>query len=129
MEEKKSKLKNFRIFVLSFGSFIAFLFLISFLPKLISSMMGETTQLAPESQWEGQIMTAMFILYMFGYGIGWWRAIWGGIIIILSALLVSLPFIIVQSNYGALIFGIPQLIIGVLYIILSIMEHKAVHPK
>ncbi|MBA7542003.1 hypothetical protein ES705_34319 [subsurface metagenome] len=124
MAEEKSKLRTFRIIVLSLGTLLAIFFLLAFVPKLISMIMGTSPELPSGRQWEGNVMTAMFFIFMIGYAIGWWHLIWGGVIIILSAFLVSLPFIIIQGNYGALIFGIPQLVIGILYILLDKMEKR-----
>ncbi len=42
---------------------------------------------------------------------------------IAAALLVSVPLSL-QGNYGSLIFGIPQFVIGMLYIILSRVENR-----
>jgi len=61
-------------------------------------------------------MTAMFLVYMIGYAIGWWWTLWGGIVILLAGVLVCVPFILIEGNYGSLVLGIPQFVVGILYI-------------
>lgn len=69
-------------------------------------------------------MMAMFLTYVLGYTITWWRSLWGGVLIILAALVVSVPFIVVQGHFNSLIFGIPVLVVGVLYVVLSAVESR-----
>jgi len=69
-------------------------------------------------------MTIMFVTYMVGYAVGWWRSLWGGTVMILAALIVILPFIILGNNFGSLIFGVPQLVIGSLYLSLYRSEKR-----
>jgi hypothetical protein len=118
MTKGKSGSKTFRIAVLSFSTLMAVFSILAFGPKLLSLIPSAAPDLPPDREWEVQVMTTMFIVFILGYGIGWWQLLWGGILIILSALIVSLPFIIIESNYGSLIFGLPYFIIGGLYIIL-----------
>jgi hypothetical protein len=66
----------------------------------------------------------MFLLYMIGYAIGWWRSLWGGMIITLAALVVSVPFIVLQGHFNSLIFGLPILVVGVLYLVLHVLESR-----
>jgi len=118
MTEKNTNVKIFRKVVLSIGTFFALFFLLAFVPKIITDLSGEGHKPIPGREWEGQVMLAMFITYLVGYTIGWWWRLWGGIIIILASLIVSIPFAIIDENYGSLIFGIPQFVIGILYILL-----------
>ena len=124
MAEKKTRSKTFRTVVLGFGTLIALLFLLAAVPKLISNLLGDAPKPVSGREWEGHVMTVTFFTFITGYAIGWWRILWGGIIIILAALIATLPFIILQSNYGSLIFGIPQCVIGLLYLLLYWFEMR-----
>jgi len=101
------------------------LFLAAFTPKLISDLRGGGSPPPDGRAWEGHVMIAMFATFMAGYAVGWWRVLWGGLLIILAACIVSIPFVI-QGNYGSLIFGIPQFVIGVLYVVLHRIDNRTV---
>ena len=122
MTEKTKDIKSFRIVVLTIGSVLAFLFLLIFVPKMIINSSAKVHTPDPSREWEGQVMLAMFITYLVGYLLGWLWRLWGGIIIIIASLVVSVPFILLDENYGSLIFGIPQLVVGVLNILLYRLE-------
>lgn len=124
MTEKRNKSRTFRKIVLAMGTLLAIFFLLAFVPKIISSLIGTAHEPQAGRQWEGQVMTAMFVTFMIGYAIGWWRILWGGIIIILAAFLVSAPFIIIQRNYASLIFGLPEFALGTLYVLLYRIEKQ-----
>lgn len=62
-------------------------------------------------------MTAAITLFMLGYLISWKREGIGGIIMIIAGLSVCLPFIIILGNFGALLFGLPLTIAGLLYVV------------
>ena len=124
MAEKRNRSKALRILVLILGTLLALFFLLAFVPKIITILIGTAPELPPGQQWEGHVMTAMFLIFMIGYTIGWWRKFWGGTLILLAAFVVCLPFIIFQNNYGSLIFGIPQFVIGILYLLLYWNEKR-----
>jgi len=124
MTKKHNKSRAFRKLVLAIGTLLAILFLLVFGPKIVFNSIGTAPELPTGRHWEGQVMTAMFLIFMIGYAIGWWRILWGGITIILAAFLVSAPFIILQRNYGSLIFGLPQFAIGILYVLLYLLEKR-----
>lgn len=115
MAEKVTRIRTFRIVVLALGTVVALCFIFIFVPSLISVLRGTAPKPQTSREWEGQIMIAVFIIFLVGYAIGWWKILWGGIIIILASLLVSMPFIILDNNYGSLIFAIPLFVIGFLY--------------
>ncbi len=118
MSNHKAPPKGLRVTALVCGTVLALFFLLVFAPKVVSVLGGSAPELPPGTQWEGHIMIAMFGVFMLGYLIGWWRSLWGGLMMIAAALLVSLPFAL-QGNYGSLIFGIPQFVVGMLYVSLS----------
>jgi hypothetical protein len=122
MTAKNSDLKSLRLIVLISGTLLALLFLLAFVPKMLINSSDKVHTPDPSREWEGQVMLAMFITYLIGYALGWLWRLWGGIIIIIAALVVSIPFILLDENYGSLIFGIPQFVVGVLYILLYRFE-------
>ena len=76
-------------------------------------------------------MTQMFVTFLLGYGIGWWRSLFGGVLIVLSAFVVSVPFAL-DGNYAAFMFGIPLFVCGLLYLSLYGVErrgHEAPHAE
>ena len=123
MTEKNTDLKSFRKVVLTIGTVLALFFLLAFVPKILINSSDKVHTPNPGREWEGQVMLAMFITYLVGYTIGWLWRLWGGIIIILASLVVSIPFVILDENYASLIFGIPQFVVGVLYILLYRFEN------
>ena len=124
MSETNPRLRRIRTLTLILGTILAVFFILAFVPKLIMSM-GETQATSPlGGNWEGQVMTAVFLIYMVGYGIGWWKRLWGGILMLLAAVVQMGPFIIIASNFGSLIFGIPILVVGILYIRLDKFEKQ-----
>lgn len=123
MADRKSDPKMFRKAVLICGSILALFFLLAFVPKIISDLLDTVPEPPDGREWEGQVMYAMFITFMAGYTIGWWRSLWGGVLIILAAMLVSIPFAL-DGNYGSLIFGVPQCVIGTLYVVLHWLEKR-----
>lgn len=108
------------------GTLLAVFFLLAFLPKIFSLLSGTPSPMGAVAgrEWEGQIITVMFLMYMIGYAVGWWRSLCGGIVIILAALVVSVPFIVIQGHFNSLIFGFPIFIVGVLYVVLHVMESR-----
>lgn len=110
----------FRIVVLSLGSLLAGILLFAFVPKLFS----RSTSTSPAAEWEGRVMIAMFVTFLLGYAVGWWRLLWGGLLILLAALLVSV-LLSVNGNFGGLIFGIPLFFLGALYLLLYWSERRA----
>jgi hypothetical protein len=126
MDTRYDSAGAFRTLTRGTGTMLAIFFLLAFLPKIFSLLSGTSSPMGAVAgrEWEGQIITAMFLLYLAGYAIGWWRSLWGGIVIILAALLVSVPFLVVQGHFNSLIFGLPIFTVGVLYVILHVMESR-----
>jgi hypothetical protein len=121
VSNQKIPSKALSVIAFAFATILALFFLLVFVPKIISVLNGTARELPPGQQWEGHIMIAMFVVFMLGYIIGWWRPLWGGRMMIAAALLVSVPLSL-QGNLGSLIFGIPQFAIGSLYVLLARME-------
>jgi hypothetical protein len=116
MADKSAAPRILRWGVLTLATLLAILLLAALGPKLVSVLRGTAPPLPIGREWEGRVMIAMFATFMAGYAVGWWRPLWGGLLIILAACIVSIPLAL-QRNYGSLIFGIPLLVIGVLYVV------------
>lgn len=123
MDYQKIQLRTLRRIAFISGTILAIFFLMAFVPKIVSDLRDAAPELPSGRHWEGQVMTAMFAIFMLGYAVGWWRPFWGGLLIILAALSVSAPFLL-RGNHGALIFGVPQFVIGLLYVLLSRVERR-----
>lgn len=58
--------------------------------------------------------SSFFVMYIIGYAIIWWKPLWGSIIIIIG----SLVYFIANFYPVNLIFVLPTLLVGILYILL-----------
>jgi hypothetical protein len=101
-----------------FATLLAIMFLIALAPKLIDHYMavckGEKPML--DSGWGGIVMELTLYIFLIGYGISWWRKCAGGVIILVASLVQMAPFLIIEGNMGSLIFGIPLLVAGLLFV-------------
>jgi hypothetical protein len=57
--------------------------------------------------------SSFFVMYIIGYAIIWWKPLWGSVIIVIG----SLVFFITNINPWNLIFVLPTLLVGILYIL------------
>jgi hypothetical protein len=70
--------------------------------------------------------SSFFVMYIIGYAIIWWKPLWGSVIIIIG----SLVFFITNINPWNLIFVLPTLLVGILYILYwSIKRKNEKNPK
>lgn len=125
MSKNKSTLKMIRIVVFTICSLLALFFLLAFVPKIVSEITGTAPEHQGGQSWEGNVMMATFLVFLAGYVIGWWQRFWGGLLMLLAALVVAVPFIALQRNYGSLIFAIPECSAGLLYLVLFWREKWA----
>ena len=58
--------------------------------------------------------TGFFISYLIGYAVVWWKPFWGSLILIAASVVVT---VINIDNTGFLIFALPVLLVGVLYLV------------
>jgi hypothetical protein len=100
-----------------FASAIVLFFALFFIPSIIGSITREESFLPENNKWQGVIMTIWFIMLVTGYILSWFKEGLGGLVMILAALTVSLPFIIFASNFGSLIFGATSFAAGFLFLI------------
>jgi hypothetical protein len=105
-----------------FASVLAFLFVIIFVPKLIGEIIDAFDGKAFFDGWQGIVMEVTFFVFIAGYIVSWWKKCAGGIIIIIASLIQMLPFLIIEGNTGSLIFGVPLLVAGVLFVSLCISK-------
>jgi hypothetical protein len=103
------------------ASVLALFFIVAFVPKLIQEIIDVTQGKDAFNGWEGIVMELTFLVFIIGYIISWWRVCQGGIIILLASIVQMGPFLIIDGNLGSLIFGVPLLVSGVLFIILCKM--------
>lgn len=120
MNNPKSKKANILVkitFVLAI--LLALFFTFSLLPKLIQDIIENGISAFYTGGWEVLVMVWTYIVFMIGFTIAWWNKLIGGIVIILSSLLQMLPFLIIGGNLGSLIFGIPLLVVGILFLVIQ----------
>jgi ABC-type phosphate transport system permease subunit len=111
MTEKNTVVKSFRKVVLIIGTVLALFSLLAFVTKILINSSDKVHTTNPGREWEGQVMLAMFITYLVGYTFGWLWRLWGGIIIILASLVVSIPFVL-DKNYASLYSGFRSLLLA-----------------
>ncbi len=127
MSKRTGKPTFFRIFVLGSGTTLAILYILAFGPKLVFGILGSSPDVLPGGTWEGYSMTALFVFFIIGYGIGWWNRLWGGLTILVAAAAVALPFFIIQRNLETpAIFGSPVFAVGLLYLLLFREESRSI---
>ena len=120
MRELSSKKKNINSLLLASritGSIIAGSFGLFGISHIIQAIYRDESYLPMNDPWQGVVMTTAILLVMAGYLISWKKEGIGGIIMIIAGLSVCLPFIIILGNFGALLFGLPLTIAGLLYVI------------
>ena len=124
MASDKTGARSFRRVVRILSTVMALIFFLAYVPRFIFPISNNAPDLLPDQEWERKVMDAMVLTFLLGYAVGWWRILWGGIIIILSALVVTLPFIVIRGTYASLMFGIPLFLIGLLYLFVYSLEKR-----
>jgi hypothetical protein len=97
------------------GTLLLFVLLLAFLPKIYDSYILRGESLAADG-WEGLTIIGMFIGYVIGYVVVWFNRLIGGVIFLITAVAEMSIFLIVDGNTGSLIFGLPILLVGILFI-------------
>jgi hypothetical protein len=112
----KSKTTLFYI-ATGFGIIVTILMLSVFGLMLVGSVIdkgiGEIKEIAYACFHWYDDPTGFFFAYMIGYAIVWWRPLPGSLIIIAGSMLA---IIINIDNSGFLIFTLPTILVGVLYL-------------
>lgn len=111
-QDKKAKtlLKITRIL----ASILALFFLLAFGPKFFD---GIADIYRGEEGWEGIVMMLTFLVFIVGFVLSWWKKCTGGLLIFFASIIQMAPFLIIEGNLGSLIFGIPLLVVGVLFLV------------
>lgn len=115
-ESIKKKYNALWVTAMVLGTLLLIILLISFLPKIYSELFMEKSFIMDDWGWEGTVVIGMFIGYVIGYILVWWKRLIGAIVFLLTAILEMGIFLIVDGNTGSLIFGIPILVVGVLFL-------------
>lgn len=103
-----------------FASLVALFFVFAFAPKLIDQYLNFGVYgSVVNGNWEALVMELTFWIFIIGYLISWIKNYTGGIILIVASLVQMFPFLIIDGNLGSLIFGIPILISGILFLFVS----------
>jgi len=113
------KTKNQKIVLLIariFAALLALFFLVAFGPKLIGQYFTGGEGIS-NGGWEGWVMELTFYIFLIGYIFSWWRQCVAGVIFIFASVVQMGPFLIIDGNLGSLIFGIPLLLAGVLFLV------------
>jgi len=117
--------KVFRICVLGSGTVLAALYILVYGPKLVSLIAGTAPSLPEGRQWEEHAMTALFLIFMVGFALGWRNRLWGGVVMVLASAVNTIPFVIIQGNFETpAIFASPVFAVGALYLLLHREEAR-----
>lgn len=121
MEEKETiepKKRNILLLITQIlATVLVLLFGFALVPKIIGEYIGYFNgESLHDAGWEGLVMELTFYVFLAGYIFTWWKKCTGGAIIILASIIQMAPFLIIDGNLGSLIFGIPLIIVGFLYV-------------
>lgn len=116
---KPKKRKTLLLITQILATVLVLFFGFAIVPKIIGEYIGYFNgEGLHDAGWEGLVMELTFYVFLAGYIFSWWKKCTGGIIIILASIIQMAPFLIIDGNLGSLIFGIPLLIVGVLFTVL-----------
>ena len=108
--------KDFLVVGRSIGSIIAVPFAFFAIADVISTINNSEGNFMQDMNYEGIIMTIVIFLFLAGYIISWINEGIGGSFMILAGLVISIPLIIIDRNIGTLIFAIPFIGTGAMYV-------------
>ena len=97
------------------ASLLALFFLLAFGPKFFQELADIFNG---EAGWGGLVMMLTFVVFIIGFIYSWWKYCTGGVLIFLASIIQMGPFLIIEGNLGSLIFGIPLIVVGPLFLIL-----------
>jgi len=110
-----------------FSSLLALFIGLALIPKLIDDYSATSgSKLWLTDSWEGMVMELTLYVFMLGYIFSWWKKCTGGIIILIASIIQMAPFIIIQGNFGSLIFGLPMVVSGILF--LALCREERIYP-
>ncbi len=98
---------------------LLFLFIsFALVPKIIIDITENGFSTFYNETWQVLVMYWTYIVFAIGFSIVWKNKLIGGLIIILASLIQMGPFLIIDGNLGSLIFGLPMLIAGILFLLI-----------
>ncbi len=120
MENQKTKTPRSKLFLFTyiFSTIIFLFYSLSYLPKLVGDIMDEGFSTLYSNTWEVLVMTWTYFTFTVGFALSWFKKFVAAIIILFAAVLQMAPFLIIDANFGSLIFGLPLLTIGILLLVL-----------
>ncbi len=126
MENQKTKTpgNKFFLFTYIFSTIIFLFYSLSYLPKLAGDIMEEGFSTLYSDTWEVLVMTWTYFAFTVGFALSWFKKFAAAIIILFAAVLQMAPFLIIDGNFGSLIFGVPLLVIGILLLVLNKQQIK-----
>lgn len=124
MRNPKTKKDILVIITIILASLLVLFFSIALLPKLIESVIDDGYKSFHTGSWGGLIMTWTYIVFIIGFILVWRHKLIGGIFIVLASIIQMGPFLRIESNLGSLIFGIPLLVVGILFLIIPEIRPK-----
>ncbi len=117
--ESKRKLKRLKI-TANVLVILLFIFMsLALVPKIIGDISENGISTFYDETWQVMVMYWTYIVFVIGVAIVWKHKLVGSIIILLASLLQVLPFLIIDLNFGSLIFGLPMFVSGLLFYIIS----------
>ncbi len=117
--ESKRKLKRLKI-TANVLVILLFIFMsLALVPKIIGDISKNGISTFYDETWQVMVMYWTYIVFAIGVAIVWKHKLIGSIIILLASLLQMLPFLIIDLNFGSLIFGLPMFVSGLLFYIIS----------
>jgi hypothetical protein len=111
------KTNGLRLACRIFGSVIIGLFILMATFEIIEAFSDKGYYFPKEDQLMFILVNASALLLIAGYIISWKKEGLGGALIIVASLTISLPSIIRDGNFNALIVTIPLFASGLLYVI------------
>jgi hypothetical protein len=116
-KENKTRKKYHPILVTAIvlGTLLLFVLMLAFLPKIYDCCILGGDSLAGDG-WEGLTILGMFLGYVIGYVVVWFNRLIAGVIFCITAIAEMAVLLIIDGNTGSLIFGLPILLVGILFI-------------
>ena len=121
----KEKSKSLRITAYVLASTLFLFISLALVPKIIGDVAENGFSTFYNETWEVMVMYWTYIVFTIGFVIVWKNKRIGGIIIFLASILQMGPFLIIDLNFGSLIFGLPMLVSAILFFVLSSCPYKS----
>jgi len=119
--KKESKRSTSIISIITYvlSSLLAIFFSVAIVPKIVGDIIENGYTVLYTGGWEGLVMQWTYIVFIIGFAFSWKNKFFGGLIIILASAIQMGPFLIIDGNLGSLIFGLPMLVVGILFLLIA----------